>query len=297
MKLIKFILVEDIRQQAQKLENFSETYPQGNRLCKQAQELVNFSEICPQENRLCRGFTLAEVLITLGIIGVVAAMTMPSLIQHHKEKETVARLEKFSSTLSQALNLWKAETGCIDEASTCLSYISKGDEKCENFEPIASKMHVIGMVTRDKRNTAGWLPDKAYNYYGEEQVGNYGGVSKVTISTCAYLLNDGTIFSIDINPTNLDILVDVNGKKLPNRVGQDIFPFTIGGNANFASGGGNTGLTKDIYPYPLGSNYNAFNGLCRINLKCNPENVNPSKENGASPTSYVLLTKKLPPKY
>lgn len=39
-------------------------------------------------------FTLAEVLITLGIIGVAAAMTMPSLIAEHKEKSTIARLKK-----------------------------------------------------------------------------------------------------------------------------------------------------------------------------------------------------------
>ncbi|MFQ8625261.1 MAG: type II secretion system protein [Candidatus Gastranaerophilaceae bacterium] len=43
-----------------------------------------------------RAFTLAEVLITLGIIGVVAAMTMPVLIQNHKEKETVAKLKKLT---------------------------------------------------------------------------------------------------------------------------------------------------------------------------------------------------------
>lgn len=39
-------------------------------------------------------FTLAEVLITLGIIGVVAALTLPSLIQSYREKETVAKLKK-----------------------------------------------------------------------------------------------------------------------------------------------------------------------------------------------------------
>lgn len=39
-------------------------------------------------------FTLAEVLITLGIIGVVAAMTMPSLIQNTKEKEAISKLKK-----------------------------------------------------------------------------------------------------------------------------------------------------------------------------------------------------------
>lgn len=39
-------------------------------------------------------FTLAEVLITLGIIGVVAAMTLPTLVQKHQEKVTIAKLKK-----------------------------------------------------------------------------------------------------------------------------------------------------------------------------------------------------------
>ena len=42
----------------------------------------------------CGAFTLAEVLVTLGIIGVVAAMTMPSLVQNYKNKQTVAQLKK-----------------------------------------------------------------------------------------------------------------------------------------------------------------------------------------------------------
>ena len=39
-----------------------------------------------------KGFTLAEVLITLGIIGVVAALTLPSLITNYRKKQTVAQL-------------------------------------------------------------------------------------------------------------------------------------------------------------------------------------------------------------
>ena len=39
------------------------------------------------------GFTLAEVLITLGIIGVVAALTLPSVIQKYQKKVTVERLK------------------------------------------------------------------------------------------------------------------------------------------------------------------------------------------------------------
>ena len=51
------------------------------------------------------GFTLAEVLITLGIIGVVAALTLPSVIQKYQKKVTVERLKKSYSTLAQAVQM------------------------------------------------------------------------------------------------------------------------------------------------------------------------------------------------
>lgn len=57
-----------------------------------------------------KGFTLAEVLITLGIIGVVAAMTMPSLIQNYRKKEATTRIKKFYSMMSQAVLLQQTIT-------------------------------------------------------------------------------------------------------------------------------------------------------------------------------------------
>ena len=50
----------------------------------------------------CGAFTLAEVLITLGIIGIVAAMTIPSLVQDYREKAQVTRVKKFYSVFAQA---------------------------------------------------------------------------------------------------------------------------------------------------------------------------------------------------
>lgn len=54
---------------------------------------------------LKKAFTLAEVLVTLGIIGVVAAMTMPTLINNTGNEKYVAKLKKVQSLLGQAMQL------------------------------------------------------------------------------------------------------------------------------------------------------------------------------------------------
>ena len=56
-------------------------------------------------------FTLAEVLITLAIIGVVAAMTIPTLISNYQEKATVSKVKQAFSIISQAYQLAKIENG------------------------------------------------------------------------------------------------------------------------------------------------------------------------------------------
>lgn len=60
-------------------------------------------------------FTLAEVLIVLGIIGLIADMTIPTLVQKTQEKITVIKLKKTYSTLSAAYKLATIENGTIDE--------------------------------------------------------------------------------------------------------------------------------------------------------------------------------------
>ena len=51
------------------------------------------------------GFTLAEVLITLGVIGIVAALTMPALIANYQKKVLETRIKKFYSVLNQAAKM------------------------------------------------------------------------------------------------------------------------------------------------------------------------------------------------
>lgn len=63
-------------------------------------------------------FTLAEVLITLGIIGVVCALTIPSLIQKHRERAQIVKLKKVYSILNTAFNTAIAEHGDINTWTT-----------------------------------------------------------------------------------------------------------------------------------------------------------------------------------
>ena len=64
--------------------------------------------------RKIKAFTLAEVLITLGIIGVVAAMTLPTLIEKYKKQVAVNKLKKFYSVMTQAIKLEETKNGSME---------------------------------------------------------------------------------------------------------------------------------------------------------------------------------------
>ena len=72
-------------------------------------------------------FTLAEVLITLGIIGVVAAMTIPTLMSKYYEKQTYTRLKETYSILSQALRSVEEEYGTPDDWNLSQEYYKSED--------------------------------------------------------------------------------------------------------------------------------------------------------------------------
>ena len=70
-----------------------------------------FSRFSSHLSRKRTAFTLAEVLITLGIIGIVAALTLPTLISRYQEKVFITRLEKTYSILVSAYKLAVEENG------------------------------------------------------------------------------------------------------------------------------------------------------------------------------------------
>jgi len=231
-----------------------------------------------------KAFTLAEVLITLGIIGVVAALTLPSLIQKQNDRATVARVKKMYSVISNAVALWQAENGCETDVADCLSQYASYD--CKNaFSGIEKKLNIVDRVYNGQDKNVAWLPDVSYGLDGTAVTSGWMGVNRIvgSAATCQYLLSDGTTMTAHFPDTLKNsgyLFFDVNGAKPPNRVGKDIFPIGIGSNND---------TIKTVNPYYVQDDSNGDYGMCyyRNNIQC-------SADDGKSPTAYVLTHDALP---
>jgi prepilin-type N-terminal cleavage/methylation domain-containing protein len=154
-----------------------------------------------------KAFTLAEVLITLGIIGIVAALTMPALVANYQKKVTATQLKEFYSIFAQA---------------TRLSVVDNGD------------------VAEWDYPSSGWNGPAA-NAWFEKYYMPYVKLAKY----CGNAVNQGCGSQYDsssqvikmILPNSVSVAmtgsgnrapvwwVDVNGNKGPNEAGRDIFMF------------------------------------------------------------------------
>ena len=131
-------------------------------------------------NKQKRGFTLAEVLITLGIIGVVAAMTIPTLMSTFAKQRTETQLKAFYSRINQTIKMSIADNGDPD----------------------------------------GWVEEKAYSYneqvdFLKQYIFPYMknlGYKECTIrqvGVCIYLMDGGAMwFSVDRNGGDIEYYVN-----------------------------------------------------------------------------------------
>ena len=158
------------------------------------------------------GFTLAEVLITLGIIGIVAAMTMPSLIQKYQEKVTVNKLKKMYSVLSQAYTLYKIDNDVVDEFEMSPEGAVKVFQMFQKYLKIAK---ICGPTT------------KGCIYSGNYSHQNDTGYGYDTQYYYNVRLTDGSALTFrgGDEPTLFQIFYDINGELPPNKWGTDFFEF------------------------------------------------------------------------
>lgn len=177
------------------------------------------------------GFTLAEVVIVIGIIGVVAEMTIPTLTSDIKTITTVVALKKAYSTLSQAFTTAVQENGTPDS----WGLVAKGDSN--GALNILKNLSPYLQVIKNCGTGKGCFPTGSYNLLtgapwddidggldiAKAQLADGSSLYVYSWGNCDAAMGTSPIFQNVCGSFN----IDVNGFKKPNQLGVDIFDFYI----------------------------------------------------------------------
>ena len=189
-----------------------------------------------------KGFTLAEVLITLGIIGIVAAMTMPALVGKYRDQVLITQSKKTFSTISNAFNSLKAESGYSDysgifenSSEQILNDLTKYIQVTQNC---GTKTGCWATETKPQKNSG-----ESYNFYTSHAMAKAIMIDGSTIAINSYNTRNAggdCLSKFDSGTTDADgnpiynysnqcglIFFDTNGEKGPNQYGADTFSFII----------------------------------------------------------------------
>lgn len=195
-----------------------------------------------------KGFTLAEVLITLGIIGVVAAMTLPSLIANYNKQVYVTQLKKSISVIEQGLKLAIANDS-VDSlentqlfqsisGTTCTASNGMNSTGCVQFLQNFKKYFQVTSIVNNS--------DYKFSYIRKGSTpmfpGGRSGGAMIYLSDGMSIQN-WNLRKTEETPTyNCNIIkqaggnmcrvignidIDVNGKKKPNVMGRDVHQFSV----------------------------------------------------------------------
>lgn len=158
------------------------------------------------------GFTLAEILITVGIVGTVAAVTMPALLSNSQKNGIGPAVAKAYNTLNDATNIMLASS-----ASTSVQSVLGSQTYAEKIKKYA------------KLSTASDIPDYK----------KYSGGSLSVGSVHALQSSDGMLFLISsIGNDGYNVYVDTNGLAKPNTAGKDLFLFFVSDDGSILPYGG-----------------------------------------------------------
>ena len=181
-------------------------------------------------------FTLAEVLITLGIIGVIAAMTIPNLISNYQNAKYIAQLKKSYLVLGQAIQFIQRDFGDVS------SWTWKESGDYENFLNTYFKPYFSGSKIYSPSD---WKTPMCYEQdigfqtssgtkYSYKWLDNGYISTPFTKSTASIRLKDGTCIGViggHYSTWERTLAVDTNGSaKGPNTAGKDLFFFQIDDN-------------------------------------------------------------------
>nr|QGT49854.1 hypothetical protein Melaina855_2410 [uncultured Candidatus Melainabacteria bacterium] len=169
-------------------------------------------------NNIKKGFTLAEVLVTLSIVGIVAVLTIPSIVKNYRYKTYVTSLKKIYSQVTDAAQAIMNDEMTTDFHKTTAGVPSDGNKGAGYF-----------LRNYFKSSEACTTPSLGSACLGSSYKTFHGTpITSIFGEYCIRTVNGATLCMM-LNTDNNDssIFVDVNGPSDPNIVGLDAFVMTI----------------------------------------------------------------------
>ena len=180
-----------------------------------------------EECREYNAFTLAEVLITLGVIGVVAALTTPVLVAKIQDKILEAHAQKAKNRVSSGYKLMMAKDDIFRIEN--IPFLTECNEM-KDVDCVSQKhkkdFSIVNDTAGNLKSTS--LPDK-YSIKDKEDESSFKWEDVPYIFTTG----DGMFFGVVPNEdfTAFDIVVDLNGKNKPNIAAKDLQKYRLGSSA------------------------------------------------------------------
>ncbi len=177
-------------------------------------------------------FTLSEVLVTLSIIGVISALTVPTLMNSYQRKTQVVQLRKVINDVANAIDMYITEEGKTKFSAT--PYYKNSINSI-----VTQKLKYVKSCAA---NTTGCFASENYL-----PIGSGNGAAFQCGGTSYLLANSAAICLTKNNNGIITVNVDTNGPDGPNIGGRDMFEFYINstGEIRYCSTGGITGSTCD----------------------------------------------------
>ena len=170
-------------------------------------------------------FTLAEVLITLGIIGVVAALTLPTIISNYKKQVTVSKLQKTYSTIN---NAFKQSEAANESSEFWDDPVVTGSQSY--FEKYF-KPYLNGATQCFSYQECGYKSNPPYKFLNGSYIYTSMDSNSLKKDRFAFYMPDGVFYWFIIAggagviiPQSV-VYIDINGGKSPNIIGKDVFLF------------------------------------------------------------------------
>ncbi|MBR6162965.1 type II secretion system protein [bacterium] len=218
--------------------------------------------------RVANAFTLAEVLITLVIIGVIAAITVPTLIQQHRNEVFATALKKNYSIISQAIQRSQLDNGPVDtwDFASANNNESQKEFIKKYILPYFQTTKICGFNT----GNGCFKPNTAYKNITGQNTTTFDNSS----SDFKFVLNDGSLYLVSIKSNCIEdrtrciiFNIDTNGHKSPNQIGRDVFSINV------------FPFTNNVMPdgtYPATGTYNSetkrwsYQSKEDVDSNCNP---------------------------